>query len=419
MPYSELIKNFERIRDYIRDFYVYGFKTREEYDTKSARSYDNERRRIESWLGDYMFFRQVAEGRNVFLSMDSRSVSLNPLYSAFLSKSFTALDITLHFIILDALSGDKQLSVRELTECIEADYLSAFDNPPVMDESTLRKKLKEYESLGLLKSAKRGKELIYGRTDSEAESIDLKSWRDALAFYSEIDPLGVVGSYLLNKLESIPDYYSFKHHYILHALESEILYALLLAMGEHRDVELSMFRPHRNKASQTVLPLKIHVSAQGGRRYLMAFSRRFKKIELFRLDFIRSVKPLEPEPEYEKYAERAERFLKNLWGASAGTRRLTGNAEHIEMTVRVDDGEEHIPMRLEREKRCGRVEIIDKHTYKFVADVYDASEMLPWLRTFIGRIISLSCGNPRVTEVFYADIAAMNEMYGGDKVALQ
>lgn len=51
MAYSELIKNFDRIRDYMRQFYVYGFKSRTEYDKKSTRSYDNERRRIESWLG--------------------------------------------------------------------------------------------------------------------------------------------------------------------------------------------------------------------------------------------------------------------------------------------------------------------------------------------------------------------------------
>ena len=54
MAYSELVKNFDRIRDYMRQFYVYGFKSRTEYDKKSARSYDNERRRVESWLGDYM-----------------------------------------------------------------------------------------------------------------------------------------------------------------------------------------------------------------------------------------------------------------------------------------------------------------------------------------------------------------------------
>lgn len=51
MAYSELIKNFDRIRDYMRQFYVYGFRSRNAYDKKSARSYDNGRRRIESWLG--------------------------------------------------------------------------------------------------------------------------------------------------------------------------------------------------------------------------------------------------------------------------------------------------------------------------------------------------------------------------------
>lgn len=64
MAYSELIKNFNRIRDYMREFYVYGFKSRDEYTGKSARSYDNERRRIESWLGHYMQFRQTVDGKN-------------------------------------------------------------------------------------------------------------------------------------------------------------------------------------------------------------------------------------------------------------------------------------------------------------------------------------------------------------------
>lgn len=36
MAYSELIKNFNKVRDYMRDFYVYGFKSREGYTKKSA-----------------------------------------------------------------------------------------------------------------------------------------------------------------------------------------------------------------------------------------------------------------------------------------------------------------------------------------------------------------------------------------------
>ena len=70
--YSELIKNFEKIRAYMREFYVYGFKSRDEYDAKSARSYDDERRRIESWLGDHTGFVRTPEGKNVFISIDSR-----------------------------------------------------------------------------------------------------------------------------------------------------------------------------------------------------------------------------------------------------------------------------------------------------------------------------------------------------------
>ena len=54
MAYSELVKNFNNIRDYMREFYVYGFKSRDEFTKKSARSYDDERRRVASWLGDYI-----------------------------------------------------------------------------------------------------------------------------------------------------------------------------------------------------------------------------------------------------------------------------------------------------------------------------------------------------------------------------
>ena len=53
MPFSELVKNFEKMRSYMREFYVYGFRIREEFDSKSGRTYDNERRRLECVLGEY------------------------------------------------------------------------------------------------------------------------------------------------------------------------------------------------------------------------------------------------------------------------------------------------------------------------------------------------------------------------------
>lgn len=48
--FQELVKNSEILRRYARDFYIYGFKDREEFTYGSKRSYDNERRRIESFF---------------------------------------------------------------------------------------------------------------------------------------------------------------------------------------------------------------------------------------------------------------------------------------------------------------------------------------------------------------------------------
>ena len=409
MPYRELIKNFARIRDYMRQFYVYGFKNRSQYDGKSPRSYDNERRRVEGWLGEYLAFRQDASGKQVFLSVDSRQIPQNPLYKALKAKSFTDKDITLHFYLFDLLADGGALSSRQMIDRISQDYLSRFHSTFSLDESTLRKKLKEYESLGLLQSEKRGREVYYRRSDDGP--LDLASWADALAFFSEAAPLGVVGSFLLDRLDASPDLFRFKHHYILHALDSDILCQLLQAIDQQRAVELVSKSLHNGRDYQrTVCPLKIYISTQTGRQYLLGYHYRGRRMSFFRLDAIQKVALGSREMQYSKYMGYQEKFDPYLWGVSTG---VEYHLDHIEMTIRLEQGEEFILQRLEREKRHGRVERLDAHTCRFTADVYDALEMLPWLRTFTGRILHLACSNSFVVDTFYEDLAQMSAMYGG------
>ena len=410
MAYSELIKNFDRIRDYMRQFYVYGFKSRNEYDKKSARSYDNERRRIESWLGDFMSFRQTAEGKNVFLSVDSRAIPRNPLYNAFKAKSFTAGDVTFHFYVLDLFRDGSAYNAQEIVDLFSQRYLHHFDTDWEPDISTLRKKLKEYVALGILKSEKRGRELVFRRNDS---SIELSAWADTLAFFAEADPLGVVGSFLLDKLETVPDYFQFKHHYILHTLDSQLVLQLLTAIGEHRRIRLTnaSVRSAAGKVVHTVYPLKIFVSTQGGRQYLLCHHFRFRKLMFFRTDYIHSIELLDPEPNHEKYAAGFEKFRSHLWGTSGGA---GFHVDHLEMTVSYSPNEDFIPKRLEREKRNGTVELLDDHTCRYSTNVYDASELIPWLRTFIGRIVKLECSDSTVVDRFWSDYEKMAELYGGD-----
>ncbi len=407
MAYSELIKNFNKIRDYMRDFYIYGFKSREEYTRKSARSYDDERRRIESWLGDYMQFRQTADGKNVFISIDSRVTKHNPLYKAWKAKSFTDGDITLHFILMDILSRTEHpQTLANIVEQID-DYFFEFDNPRMFDITTVRKKLKEYTKEGIVKTQKKGKAFEYHLAD-----IDELPDKDILDFFSEVSPCGVIGSYLLDKLEKTSDNFAFKHHYITSAMDSEIVYNIFLAMSEKRSITIELTSNNKDRIVQDyIVPLRIMISVQNGRQYVMAYAPKHKRIIPYRIDSIVKVKIDEVSENFDNLRENLNKMMPHIWGVS--TNSFSGDRmERVEFTVHYDDGENHIRRRLEREKRCGCVEHIDKNTSKFSADVYDANEIVPWIRTFICRITDLSFSNKKLEEQFKRDMEEMYQMYG-------
>lgn len=406
MAYSELIKNFDNIRSYMRDFFIYGFKTRDEYDKKSARSYDNERRRIQSYLGDLVSFNQNASGKNMFISLDGRSATHNPLYQAFKSKSFTNKDITLHFIVMDILADGEAYTLRELLEIIDANYLPSFDKPISFDESTLRKKLKEYEELGLVISEKEGRTVRYKIVEDE---VELEQYREAIRFFSEENPLGVVGSYLEDKLGPDKEYLAFKNHYIMNAYDTEIIEAVMQGIHEKRTIEIVNFSRKGNQERKwQVIPLKLYVSTQGGRNYLLCFGAKNNQPLSFRIDYIQKVTVKDICPTFDKALEEFEKASKHMWGVICTKDR---KLEHIEIDIHVGPDENFIIRRLRRERRCGIITRIDDETYRFSADVFDAYEMVPWIRTFFGRIKAVRCNNTEVVNQLKLDIVKIAKQY--------
>lgn len=118
-----------------------------------------------------------------------------------------------------------------------AERLLEYENDSLPDESTVRKKLAEYISLGLIKKVKHENEksICYMLMN---DNIDLAAWKDAIEFFSEASPLGVVGSFVNDRLDEHHGVFHFKHHYILDALESEILYSQISQAGcENHSVE--------------------------------------------------------------------------------------------------------------------------------------------------------------------------------------
>ncbi|MBR5949221.1 MAG: WYL domain-containing protein [Clostridia bacterium] len=405
MAYSELIKNFNRTREYMRQFYVFGFRSRDEYGMKSPRSYDDEKRRVESWLMEYMRFRHTHDGKNVFLSIDSRAAHFNPLHKAWRAKSFTDLDITLYFLILDILSAPGiKLTLREITDGIEK-RLSAFSKPRFFDESTVRKKLKEYELEGVIVSEKRGRSPVYRRVES-LPPVDAS----LLSFFSEASPCGVIGSFLIDKCGKRDESFRFKHHIITFAMDEETVCSLFDAMREKRFVSLEALDRAGGCAIERVVPLKIMRGVQSGRQYLMAHTER-GRMRPYRLDNVLSVKAEENCPDFDALRADLASMRRHLWGVSthnSGGERL----QRVEFTIRYDPSEKHIPERLEREKRCGTVEHLDEAHSRFFAEVYDASELIPWIRSFICRIEYLSISDKLLEARFRDDLSKMYALYG-------
>ena len=284
MAYNELIKNFEKVRAYMREFYVYGFKSRTEYDAKSARSYDDERRRLESWLGDYMRFTQTPEGKNVFLSVDSRVTRKNPFYKAWKAKSFTDGDITLHFAIFDILyDPETKMTLTELIEEIDQRLSSSM----VFDESTLRKKLKEYAEEGIIRMEKDGRKVLYSR----APDTDITALHDVIDFFSEVAPCGVIGSFLQDRQPKHPELFSFKHHYITQAMDSDVMATLFEAIRGHRYITVDNLGKHSNEVRTVrLVPLKLYISAQNGRQNLLAFHEKANRLNASNAETVRKAK---------------------------------------------------------------------------------------------------------------------------------
>ncbi len=117
------------------------------------------------------------------------------------------------------------------------EYLCNFDNPMIFDESTMRKKLKEYDAEGIIVSETCGRKKRYRRAEDSKVPWDF----DTLHFYSEIAPCGVVGSYLLEKCNEQEDHFGFKHHYKTSTLDSGVLCKLFEAMRLKSNIQSGIY----------------------------------------------------------------------------------------------------------------------------------------------------------------------------------
>ena len=432
--FQELIKNFDRIRDYMRQFYVYGFKVRGDFTEKSARTYDNERRRIESWLSGCISSDYTAKGKQISISADSRSISSNPLYSAWKSKSFTDNELLLHFFILHYLLSRREdakelengqtespvsgssscpgMTAGELADRISEDFGCLFDG------QTVRLKLKEYEGLGLLSSEKYQKSVYYQLSlPASFEMPEHKELYDrlltAVSFFSETAPFGFIGNTILDREYTHNSRFCFKHYFMVHTLEDGILYPILQAIRKGVCLELEN---HSQRSGNITLiqgfPLQIFASTKTGRRYACIYAVKERRFLNLRLDCIARVRKLREDlDEAAFFRTLLDKNRALCFGVSFGSKAV--RTEEICMKIFVDEErEEHILERLYREGKGGEVLRIRKNEYLYSGVFFDVNEMLSWVKSFTGRIMDIQSSSESSVFRIISDWKSMYRMYG-------
>ena len=120
--------------------------------------------------------------------------------------------------------------------CILPDWDSSPEQPEICKTKPFPKQM----LCPIAKDAwKDGRNVVY----SIAGGLEnLNSWQDAIHFFSETMPLGVIGTYFP---ESHGSPFGFKHQYLFGALDSEILYGIAECM---RDLRVHRFHGKGRRA---------------------------------------------------------------------------------------------------------------------------------------------------------------------------
>jgi hypothetical protein len=234
---------------------------------------------------------------------------------------------------------------------------------------------------------------------------------DAIKFFQGVSPFGEIGSYILDNENRKNDLFAFKHQYIAHTLEDGILFDLLTSIRQTRWIIFENQSTRTGRTSKVEgLPLKIFVSTGTGRRYACMYSSKTGRFSNFRLDYIKKVTSGEIEPKASDLRERLNNNLDKIWGVSFGGKN---RSEIISIKLDIDEKREsYVIDRITREGQGGKLTKIEENTFLFTKEVFDTTDMIPWIKTFTGRIIQLEGTNSQVVKRFYDDMKQMASMYG-------
>lgn len=374
--YQELVKSFDNIRKISQDFFIYGYNGRGDFPFISDRMYDNELRRIKSYLKNYVITTQTKDKKTISISSNTIYDTINPLFELFSGKSFTSKDCFLHFVILDILSNYKTKTLNEIYDEILDNY-----DPIDLDIMTVRNKLHEYIDLGIIILSKENNKNLYSLQNKIIFDDKLI---ETLIFFQNIVPLG----YILNPITSNKkSSYIYKQVFFSNVLDDEYVLILLKAIENNQPILIKQ-RGRKNNVIVKGMPIGIYQNMITGRRYLKVMKKG--NSVFVRIDKIEEISYLDTE--YTLFEENNKK-------------------EYIRVLIHIDDNEMFIVDRIYREINEKNIIKIDENTYQFTLYYSNLFDSIPYVRSYFGRILKLESNNKQVLTKLERDLFSTLALY--------
>lgn len=386
-----LIRDYSDIRDILRDIYIFGCFSRDDYINKgmSGRKYDNEQRRITSYLPN-KFIKKKREGKRVlpYCSYNMTETQENFLAETYRNKSFTMLDIMSYFFALTFLDDQQGMTLQELLEIIPEE-----NDEVVYTKDNLRKKLDELIEKGLVITQKSGRKVLYRTVEDYLRIFETDELIDIywlLEFEKNVSPVEMPYFFLQRKLrlylyadrgiemENIHAF-QYKHNHLFNVLDNEVILDILKAIWSKKSIIIE-YRFRENICKSKVVPIRIIHECNHGRQYLLFYDLSDEKAKTRRIDRILSTKIHEEiSDDIWELAIKEGETEKSAW-CTAG---LYDDQDVVKIEFNVDEEKEkYVLDRIEREGKNGILERVLPGTYLYTITVTDPLEMTPWIRSF-------------------------------------
>ncbi|BCS82452.1 helix-turn-helix transcriptional regulator [Anaerocellum diazotrophicum] len=409
MPgFNPFVNDFNKLRNFTRIVYLYGCYSREDAENFniSKRTFDDELRRMRVFLGEDQYFSAEKEGKkslpriveNFFRDVE------NPLINIYFSKTSTALQTTLFFLILQILSSSEN---KKATMTQMLDKISQVLEQDVADtdlESSLKRVLKQLQNLGIVRYLKDEKMyMLCSQAKDVFEEFSIEEIKDiyiSILFFINTNVPNVPGWYLKESLEKyllelgqdeflkeVDELFWFTyipHHYIL---EEELVWKFLVAASNNKNIRVWYYPRQKRQITEFICtPVRIVYDVKLGRWYFMVLKEddlsalpvwRIEKIEILHDSF-----------DPQKIMHLAKKIEKCFF-VSVPCRRKKLKKIRIMFKCPAESQYNFVLARVKRELKNAKITKIGDESFEVEYEISNIKEFKGWLRSFGERSVVL------------------------------